>query len=498
MNNYSIPYIDQLKHLRSLDPVSSTESNVVIIGAGMSGLTCAYELSRLGFNVTMLEAEKHHVGGRVRTLRDRIPNKENRNYAEVGAMRIPTRHTLTRFYAKEMGLTLRRFVQSNDRTWAYIRNMRVRRSKEGLRDVQSRFSLTESERKMSADDMWVMAVTSVVDSLTDEELTDLYETDFQTEKLQALDGMSLNTALQHAGLSQEAIEYLTSVYGLGTYLHSAFTEHLREEVERIWIDGFDEIVGGFDLLPKRMKAATKNAALVRGAKVSQVVRQGAKFTTTYIEDDGQENSIASDWVVCTAPLGTLSRIDLAGVISDEKSRAIRQVTYDMSTKVLIKCNRRFWEINDGIYGGGSIWDGGLGHTWYPSDNADAKDIHISNKPAYLLASYTWGQQAQRMDALHQQDLKGYVISELKKLHPDIDDSDISSVIRWSWANYSLSSGAFAFFSPNDQKDHYRNLKMPDGRFLLAGEHCSLSHSWVQGALESAIDVVTHIHKTFSA
>lgn len=497
MNNYTTQYIDQLKQLRSLRPVDRIGTDVVVIGAGMSGLACTYELSRMGFNVTMLEAERHHVGGRVRTLRDRSLHKDDKSYAEIGAMRIPTRHTLTRLYVKEMGLELRKFVQESDLTWAYIRNRRVRRSKAGLREAQDHFSLTASERKMTADDMWAMAVGSVADGLSEEERKDLYQTHFQTDKLKALDGLSLNTALQQAGLSQEAIEYLMSVYGLGTYLHSAFTEHLREEVERIWIDGFDEVVGGFGLLPQRMEAAIGNAALFRGAKVNRVKRKGENLITTYVDDKGDVKNITSDWVVCTAPLGTLSQIDLAGVISDEKTRAIRQVTYDSSTKVLIKCNRRFWELEDGIYGGGSIWDGGLGHTWYPSDNAGEQAISVSNRPAYLLASYTWGQQAKRMDALHQQDLKAYVVKELRKIHPHLAESDVSSVIRWSWANYSLSSGAFAFFSPNDQKNHYQSLKKPDGRFLLAGEHCSLSHSWVQGALESAIDVVTYIYKKSS-
>ena len=38
------------------------------------------------------------------------------------------------------------------------------------------------------------------------------------------------------------------------------------------------------------------------------------------------------------------------------------------------------------------------------------------------------------------------------------------------------------------------LVKPEGKILLAGEHCSFTHSWIQGALESAIDVCNYVNK----
>lgn len=180
-------------------------------------------------------------------------------------------------------------------------------------------------------------------------------------------------------------------------------------------------------------------------------------------------------------------MDINSCASPQKQRAIRRVNYDSSTKVLAYCKKRFWELEDKIYGGGTIWDGSLGHTWYPSDNADLNDEEISNSSSILLASYTWGQHSLRIDSIPQDNLKHYVTHELKKVHPNFNSELIDNVVRWSWTTFPWSAGAFAFFNPGDHSSLYSDLKSPDGKFLLAGEHCSLTHSWIQGAMESAID-----------
>lgn len=58
--------------------------------------------------------------------------------------------------------------------------------------------------------------------------------------------------------------------------------------------------------------------------------------------------------------------------------------------------RRFWESEDGIFGGGTYTDLPTGITYYPADNAGARDPKVSARPAVMLhasLAHTWMQGA---------------------------------------------------------------------------------------------------------
>ncbi len=86
-------------------PPAGRSLRIVVVGAGLSGLVAAYELTRAGHDVTVLEA-RGRVGGRVLTLRSPFAPGHT---AEAGAVRIPPEHDLTLGYARHFGLDLDRF-----------------------------------------------------------------------------------------------------------------------------------------------------------------------------------------------------------------------------------------------------------------------------------------------------------------------------------------------------------------------------------------------------
>ena len=107
---------------------------MLILGAGMAGLVAGHELSKLGHDVTILEA-RTRPGGRVHTLREPFSDGL---YAEAGAARIPDEHELTLKYVKEFELPLESFYPSRLSALRFDRDSREETPIDGFTDALTR------------------------------------------------------------------------------------------------------------------------------------------------------------------------------------------------------------------------------------------------------------------------------------------------------------------------------------------------------------------------
>ena len=460
--------------------------HVVVVGAGLSGLVAAYELERRGHRVTILEADSRHIGGRARTLRfaDGL-------YGEAGAMRIPERHQLTRQYVAEFNLPLRKFIHSNPQAYFFIRGERQRIADVGK--LNRLFALRPDEAAKTPDDLFAESVTKVLGTLSDAEKQELSAATLTSAKIRAFDQQSLQQLMEAAGLSPEAIEFVATTTGAESLLPSAATETLREEFLEVWSQGFDEIVGGTDRLPSAFAAKLRSKPRVGCEVITLTQSADGQRAGAIYRERGVERRVDGDFLLCTLPCPVLSRIEVQPELSGPKWRAIRELTYDSSTKVLAVTRRRFWESDDGIYGGGTYTDLPTVMTYYPSNNAEAKSAQVSNGPGVMLASYSWGQAARRLAALDHKERVDVVVRQLSRVHRQLLEPQMIRDSRsWSWDNHRYSSGAFAWLSPGQHTELYAALVAPEGRIHFAGEHASLTHTWMQGALESGLRATREI------
>jgi monoamine oxidase len=462
--------------------------HVVVLGAGLAGLCAAYELEKKGWRVTLLEAEREHLGGRVRTLRFR-----DGSYGEAGAMRVPLKHDLTRAYCKEMNLTLRPFVQSNPNAYLFVRGKRVRNKDAKL--LNALFKLRDDERELSSDDLWAKSVVAKLKVMGDAERAELLADAPGSAGYRAVDALSLQALVEGSGLSPEAVELMAVTQGQEAEMQYGCSETLREEVKEVWAHEFDEIVGGTDVLPAAM-AKRIRGGIQQGCEVVALAQDAAGVTVTYLKDGVQE-TVRGDFAVCTLPVPVLQRV--SAEFSFAKRRALRQLMYDSATKVLLGARRRFWEQDDGIFGGGTFTDLPTGSTYYPSDNATdragagPRDPALSAKPSLFLASYSWGMPARRIAALPHAQRAATVIRFLSRVHPQLAEPGMmTQSASWSWDTHPWAGGAFAWFNPGQHSALYASLIAPEGRIYFAGEHASLSHTWMQGAFESALRAVAAI------
>lgn len=148
-----IEYFDNLVELLSppkdITTISSPEHckglKVGVLGGGLSGLASAFELRKLGFDITIFESEEKRIGGRVHT---HYFDKDKRFYGELGAMRIPVSHETTWHYIDLSGLKTRPFIQNNENAFIYVRNKRERNDPQGksvMKKIYPEFNLAPWE-----------------------------------------------------------------------------------------------------------------------------------------------------------------------------------------------------------------------------------------------------------------------------------------------------------------------------------------------------------------
>jgi monoamine oxidase len=173
-------------------------------------------------------------------------------------------------------------------------------------------------------------------------------------------------------------------------------------------------------------------------------------------------------------------------LSPAMQRAIRQLRSDASAKILMQFRRRFWEDDDGIRGGGSVTDLPIRAVYYP-------DHHRDSGRGIVLASYTWNEDAQRWGSLSPADRIAQALENLGQIHPQAP-AEFEAGASYMWHHDEFAGGAFALFDPGQQTRLHETLVQPEGRLYFAGEHTSLAHAWIQGAVESGLRTAIQIQR----
>jgi monoamine oxidase len=449
----------------------TTPKRVIIMGGGMAGLVAAYELARAGHDPLVLEAQ-HRVGGRVYTLRTFAPGL----YGEAGAMRIPRVHDLTLGYCARFGIELRPFVMGNPKGLVFVGGQRMTAADAAADPDRLGFPVAEHERGRSHGALWEEATRDLREMLEREGPAAWEAIVAQYDQYSLRDFMVLK------GFSEGAIEMYGVMNFVEADMNNAVIEELREDLGKAFED-MQEIVGGMDRLPNALYHAI--ADRVRFGAEVHAIDQDAEGVSVHFKTEAGRFTARGDYAICTLPFSVLRQVEVLTPFSHEKQRAIRQLNYSASTKVLFQVRERIWEAEDGIFGGATTTDLSIRRMNYPTPDP-------TTSRGVLLASYTWSQDAARWGAMDPETRLEEALDDVSRIHPRIREVyEVGASHAWyddRWAN-----GAFALFAPAQQTELQADIVRPEGRIHFAGEHCSLHHAWIQGALESGIRAALAIH-----
>jgi len=265
-------------------------------------------------------------------------------------------------------------------------------------------------------------------------------------------------------------------------MNASFLEVFREDAGDFYTNML-EIEGGGDRLPHSFLPELRDNIRF-GAKMFAISQSPDDVTVFYRTAAGRDQA-TGDYAIITVPFPVLRHVEILTPFSRAKQRAIRQLHYDASAKILFQCRRRFWEEDDGIFGGGTITDLPIRNLYYPDHGRETGR-------GVILASYTWSQDAERWGSLSPDDRIEEALEDVSQIHPQIlREFEVGA--SWMWHDDEFAGGAFALFDPGQQTLLHDQIVAPEGRIHFAGEHASLFHAWIQGAIESGLREAIAIH-----
>jgi monoamine oxidase len=444
--------------------LKNTPKKVIVIGAGLAGLSAAYELSQAGHDVTILEAQTR-VGGRVSTLRDFFSDGL---YAELGATFISDRHDLTIKYSKLFGLEL---VPANNTLPSvyYLRGKRY--VNKGAVDWQ--LNLTAEEKKLGSDGLWGKYVLPIV-----KEMGDASAPNWSDAPFRKYNEMTLGEFLRKRGASADAIALMN--LGYESEFGDAF-QTLRNDALHSNQKGEFSIKGGNDQLPKAF-AAKLSDKILYGCQVIKIEHDARQVRVTFLQG-GAAQTMSADNLVCAVPFTLLRRIEITPKLSTEKRLGIEQMPYLSVSRVFLQSRKRFW-INEGTSGVAA------------TDLTSMKLRHatmIQSGRRGILNSYNEGENSRRITAMSEPERLKTVLDDIEKIYPGMRENYEGGRSK-CWDEDSWSRGAFSVYDVGQMKTFVPFISRPEGRIHFAGEHTSRWTGLMQGALESGIRTAREINE----
>lgn len=475
-----------------LQPAGSDGNKVAVLGAGIAGLTVAYELERAGYDVTIIEASRR-AGGRNLTLRhgDRVDEMGQEQvcdfdddpelYFNAGPARIPGHHRRMMHYCKVLDVPLIVKANINRNAYTYEEDhfggtpMRV-----GHYITDARGLLAELVYKAVDQNAFDQPLTE-----EDRERMLYFARSYGDLSSTGAYTGSGRSGYKSGGFGRPAEHYAPTEFR--ALLNSHFWERSNYSTENPdWAEPLLEAAGGMDNIIKGYVRNIKSPLLLN-AQVQSIQLQANGVDVIY-NHHGQRKKIGADY--CFNSIPTQFMAGIPNNLPADYRKGLNSLKHGFGFKIGLQMKERFWE-REGIYGGTTFTSQRIGEIWYPSNG-------IHGKKGIMLGAYQYYDPTEFFDRMTPGQRIEYAARCGEKIHPGYSDY-IESGISVSWRRMNHMMGCGTRWSDEARERYYNLLQQPaGGRHYMIGDQISYHSSWQEGALASAEYALLDLDKRMRA
>jgi monoamine oxidase len=471
-------------------------ASVLILGAGLAGMTAALELRKAGYTVQILEFNSR-AGGRNWTLRGgdsftelggvtQTCDFEQGLYINPGPWRIPYHHRAVLDYCKRLGVTLEPFIQLNHNALLHAAGA-FGGVPQRIRDIKTDFQGQVSELLAKAAQQGKLdeAVTKEDREILMQALRSWGALDRNYAYKANLISAELRGYARQPGGGLSAVPSPGEPIDLSDILKSRLWRYLQNFARHSFQTTMFQPVGGMDMIGKAF--AREVGDVIRyDAKVTRIQQDDRGVTVTYtdLKTPATSQLAKADWCVCTIPLSILSQLPID--VSGRMKAAIDAVPYSSSVKIGLQFKRRFWEEDEAIYGGISYTDLPIQQIAYPNTGFNRAGRGV------LLGAYLFGPNAFEFTSMPPAERIARAVEFGAAIHPQYR-TEYENGVAVAWHRMPFTLGCAGDWSEQARAEHYDNLCQIDGRIVLAGEHASYIPAWQEGAILSSLDAIARLH-----
>jgi len=452
-----------------------TKKKVIVLGAGLAGLTAALELVHAGHEVMVVEA-RNRSGGRVLTLREGFTSGLT---AEAGAMSFNDNYFNLFRYVKLFNIpyeSLRAPVIRNPGGNA-VYHLRGKRIVRHNGKIDWPYELKPEERENSITDRYIQPL---LNGMKDTNISDsLYEW------ARSLDNKTLLQLVAENGASAGAQEIirLTTWY-CDRQGRASAAWNLLPVLQSVRSNDVYSFPGGVDNLTTAF--TVRLGERVRfGAEVVSI-KNNTDSVEVVVKVAGKQESISADQVICTIPFSVLQNIDISPSLSAFKKEIITGLYYTPTTRVFMEVKQRFWESNG---------ENGSAMTDLPIGQVQTHPMIKTGREGTraILEGHARGQDALQLDNMSNANRLKFTLEQINKVHPNTYDYYEGGISK-SWQLDPYSLGAHSLFLPRQITTWLPEIVRPEGRIHFAGEHTSIYSASMEGAIESGARAAKEINE----